>query len=375
MVNASDVVATFIVVAFSVVVVARRPPARSGFLAVCIALLLTGALASAGVAELAALSGVATFVLLACSIGHSVIAILKPGLLDPGIDTVDRSIPVRGRHGMRTSLPGFRQSHPGQDLPTPPRIRWIQERLSPGERVLNLGSKDVRLGTICADINRSPTIDMLADARSLPFGNGVFNGVVFSEVLEHLPRGHEPSALEEIHRVIRSGGWLLLTTPAAYPLYDIMDLAWYLGHRHYKSADVRRLLERAGFEVRVMFRGGGPGDSVSNLLYLLLIYPGIAPRKTRYSLLRWIGRLQSIVKEKDSPHGFTVFVEAQKPSVDKPTGNLADGHRQNFQDPSGMKEGSNQPNLEARQAKEQVLEGLNRVSFTLYRSTKVHSLG
>lgn len=46
---------------------------------------------------------------------------------------------------------------------------------------------------------------VVGDARRLPVGGGVFDGVVCSNMLEHTP---EPLAvIDELHRVVRPGGW------------------------------------------------------------------------------------------------------------------------------------------------------------------------
>jgi SAM-dependent methyltransferase len=53
-----------------------------------------------------------------------------------------------------------------------------------------------------------------AERDPFPYDAGEFDLVLFCEVLEHLP--HDPvHALREVHRVLRPGGFLLLTTPNA----------------------------------------------------------------------------------------------------------------------------------------------------------------
>jgi SAM-dependent methyltransferase len=68
-------------------------------------------------------------------------------------------------------------------------------------------------------INLRPNehVQIMADAYRLPFGDGAFDVVLCTEVLEHL---HTPAAaLAEMYRVLRPDGKLLLTTPFAYPIH------------------------------------------------------------------------------------------------------------------------------------------------------------
>jgi SAM-dependent methyltransferase len=77
-------------------------------------------------------------------------------------------------------------------------------------------------------------------------------------VLEHIPKGTEEQAFEEIERVLRPGGVFCMSTPHAALAARITDPAWWLiGHRHYRKAQLRALAEGAGLEVeRLALRGG-----------------------------------------------------------------------------------------------------------------------
>lgn len=117
------------------------------------------------------------------------------------------------------------------------------------------------------------------EMEPLPFADGCFEAVVFSEVLEHLSRSPLP-ALEEMHRVLVPGGRLVLSTPNALYLRERLRLglrllgwmslepagefrhrmelrgeAGYTVHqRLYTAGEVRWLLRRAGFEqIRVRY--------------------------------------------------------------------------------------------------------------------------
>jgi len=59
---------------------------------------------------------------------------------------------------------------------------------------------------------------VFADAHALPFSEGVFDGVLLLEVLEHVR--HPARVLDEAHRVLREGGTVCMSTPFLYPLHD-----------------------------------------------------------------------------------------------------------------------------------------------------------
>jgi ubiquinone/menaquinone biosynthesis C-methylase UbiE len=51
----------------------------------------------------------------------------------------------------------------------------------------------------------------VAEEGRLPFPDDSFDGVFMNEVFEHVADEHE--ALEEVHRVLKPGGWLILISP------------------------------------------------------------------------------------------------------------------------------------------------------------------
>jgi ubiquinone/menaquinone biosynthesis C-methylase UbiE len=68
------------------------------------------------------------------------------------------------------------------------------------------------------DREKTKEVDVLGDAESLPFKDSLFDVVLCTQVLEH---ALSPSTLiDEIHRVLKKGGFLFLSTHGVWPVHD-----------------------------------------------------------------------------------------------------------------------------------------------------------
>jgi SAM-dependent methyltransferase len=101
---------------------------------------------------------------------------------------------------------------------------------------------------------------------TLPFGDDVFDEVICSEVIEHVPA--HPRLLPELRRVLRPGGRLILGTPDYSRIfwtvleraYDIVRPSGYTQEHitHYDHRSLRQALAGAGFRVlAARYVGGG----------------------------------------------------------------------------------------------------------------------
>lgn len=86
----------------------------------------------------------------------------------------------------------------------------------PYEKTLFAGATDYIGVDYLSDRSRP---DVICSALGLPFAADVFDTVVSTEVLEHLP---EPLlALREMRRVLKPAGRLVLSTPMYWPRHDL----------------------------------------------------------------------------------------------------------------------------------------------------------
>lgn len=133
-----------------------------------------------------------------------------------------------------------------------PSVGWMRQR---GHRVaLDLDFEALTPGDVCAS------------ALDMPFGDQSFDLVAAFDVLEHCEP--ESRAVEEIARVLRPGGRLLIAVPAyqwAWTTFD-RDIGH---HRRYTRKRLVRALEAAGLEVQrstYMFAGTLPMFTAERLV-------------------------------------------------------------------------------------------------------------
>ena len=87
------------------------------------------------------------------------------------------------------------------------------------------------------DFARFPGVEFRqAAVPPLPFGDGEFDCVITFQVIEHI--GNDAEFVREIHRVLRPGGRLIVTTPNA-PM-SLTRNPWHV--REYKADELRALL-------------------------------------------------------------------------------------------------------------------------------------
>jgi len=152
---------------------------------------------------------------------------------------------------------------------------WALERasLGKGSKVLDAGCggsifpiylAEIGHRVTACDISPPPRLDRLhgasvgyacADLTALPFEDRVFDTVFCISVIEHLSEERMPAALQELRRVLRDGGGLLLTTDyyedaRAEVWYESSDRRFRVDWSFFDEPKLRRVvIEAPGFRI------------------------------------------------------------------------------------------------------------------------------
>lgn len=118
-------------------------------------------------------------------------------------------------------------------------------------------------------VSRSSVIDVFGLAENLPFRAALFDTVLCTEVIEHVP---EPKhVLQECHRVLKQDGILILSTPQTWGLHEVP-------HDYYRYTEfgLRYLAQATGFRVIKVFPTCGVfatvGQRTSSAIFYLFGY-------------------------------------------------------------------------------------------------------
>jgi SAM-dependent methyltransferase len=155
-------------------------------------------------------------------------------------------------------------------------------------------------------------VDHVCDLTGpLPLADDAFDTVLLSDVLEHIPTPQR--LMDEIARVLKPGGKLILNVPFLYWLHETP----HDFHRYTEFA-LRRLAESARLDVVVLEPFGGPLEVIADIAAKRLVrVPGVGGLLSQgvqsvcrvwVACLRAVGRRRPVVAK--FPSGY--FLVAQK---------------------------------------------------------------
>lgn len=87
------------------------------------------------------------------------------------------------------------------------------------------------------------------DINALPFGDASFDAIISSSVIYHDWVPDVARAVQEMKRVLRPGGVLIINVPAFRFLHSAHDDA-VMTARRFRKVEIRALLQQQGFEIR-----------------------------------------------------------------------------------------------------------------------------
>jgi SAM-dependent methyltransferase len=166
--------------------------------------------------------------------------------------------------------------------------------------------------------------DLYYAGGHFPVPDASFDAVICSQVLEHIFTPAE--FLREIHRVLRPGGRLLLTTPF---VWDEHSQPWDFGR--YSSFGLAHVLQSAGFEVAAQRKTCADGRALVQLA-TACIYKVVHSRHRSLNLasqllliapVNIVGGLLALLLPANPDFFLDNVVFARKPAS---TGNSADKH-------------------------------------------------
>jgi len=144
-------------------------------------------------------------------------------------------------------------------------------------------------------------------ADNLLVKNNSCDIVTMFDVIEHVPENGEIDAFKEVRRVLKKGGVFLLSTPNNNLFTNLLDPAWYFGHRHYKPEQIKKMLVDSKFKILSVNVRGELWFSI----YLIWLYFVKRFNKSRFPRFAFLENLddQGFTKNKGI---HTIFIEACK---------------------------------------------------------------
>jgi SAM-dependent methyltransferase len=115
-----------------------------------------------------------------------------------------------------------------------PLVEWLRLHSAGGADILDVGCGDRPYAELFPravgfDVPGNPHADLHGSLEAIPVDDASFDLVLCLQVLEHVP--DPAAAVRELHRVVRPGGRVLLSTHGVYPFHPNPDDLWRWTHQ------------------------------------------------------------------------------------------------------------------------------------------------
>jgi SAM-dependent methyltransferase len=142
--------------------------------------------------------------------------------------------------------------------------------------------------------------DVLGDARQIPIRSGAVDIVFSTQVVEHVP--HPDRMVRECGRILRPGGYLIMTGPMYWPLHE-EPFDFY----RFTKYGFAQLLADSGFSEWEIKEDGGAWAQAMLTLCLLLSGKWLAPARCLVNIIGLV--LDTIMKSGSSPSNYTILAK------------------------------------------------------------------
>lgn len=209
---------------------------------------------------------------------------------------------------------------------------YFSQYVTPDAQVLDIGSADgpavgfideiIRTGKgkkIAMDIvpdGLGPE-DIVGSVEDIPLGDNTFDIVSAFDVIEHVENEHK--GLTEIHRILKPGGYFLMSVPAYQWAWSEHDVKLH-HQRRYTTGRAVSALKKAGFEIMkdsYAFQGTFPFFAAQRLIAKLTkSYSGEVPEVSPIldKLFTWLCEFdrKRLAKGKSLSYGSSVLIAGRK---------------------------------------------------------------
>lgn len=166
------------------------------------------------------------------------------------------------------------------------RERWLKnaiKKIPRGKKILDAGAGELQYKKLCSHLDYvsqdfggydgkgdksglqtqswdNTRLDIVSDIAKIPVKESSFDAVMCIEVFEHIP--HPSEAIKEFGRIIKKGGYLIITVPVC-SLTHFAPFYFYNGYSRYFF---EKYLPESGFEVEELSYNGNWFEAVAQEL-------------------------------------------------------------------------------------------------------------
>jgi SAM-dependent methyltransferase len=153
---------------------------------------------------------------------------------------------------------------------------------------------------------------VVASVSDLPFKDQAFDLTVSWGVMEELGNGTEMKLIDEIYRILRPGGLLLLSTASDHIIHKLMNPAFFVSrNRHYNAKRLMKSVQERKFAIEeCSIRGRWFSLMAISIFYF---YKHIL-HKPEGSLLRYVYKKVEKEFESNKKGVYSIFMAAKKTS-------------------------------------------------------------